>query len=107
MNDTNGNLLFAAKIDVLKFLSTLDNPGTADSLIEECVKILLPQPITQTQHDYLKGLMLTNGQADSVWQNQYNSYVADPSNATLATPVRNKLTNLLKGMMYLPEYYLS
>ncbi|MBK8563513.1 MAG: DUF1800 domain-containing protein [Saprospiraceae bacterium] len=107
INDDNNNVLFAAKIDVLKFVATLDNPTTADALIDECVKILFPQPITTLQHGYLKGLLLPNGQADTVWSTQYSNYLSDPSNTAAATPVRNKLTALLRGMMYMPEYYLS
>lgn len=97
---------FAAKIDVLKFIATLDTPEFADELIQELVKILFPQPITQFQHDFLKGILLP-GLPDYEWNVEYSDYLNNPNDQNLANAVRTKLTNLLSAMMSMPEFYLS
>ncbi|MEK7254216.1 MAG: DUF1800 domain-containing protein, partial [Bacteroidota bacterium] len=45
-----------AKVNVLAFAASLDDPTEPNNLIEECVRILFPQPITQFQKDFLKGI---------------------------------------------------
>jgi uncharacterized protein (DUF1800 family) len=97
---------FAARIDVLKFVATLDTPEIADDLIDELVSILFPQPITQSQHDYLKSILLP-GLPDYEWNIEYSDYVNNPNDVNLANAVKSKLTNLLSAMMSMPEFYLS
>ncbi len=97
---------FAARINVLNFVATLDTPEIADELINELVKILFPQPITQFQHDFLKGILLP-GLPDYEWNVEYSDYVNNPNDPNLAAAVRTKLTNLLSAMMSMPEFYLS
>lgn len=97
---------FAARINVLNFVATLDTPEIADELINELVKFLFPQPITQFQHDFLKGILLP-GLPDYEWNIEYSDYVNNPNDQNLATAVRTKLTNLLSAMMSMPEFYLS
>ncbi|MBK9015049.1 MAG: DUF1800 domain-containing protein [Saprospiraceae bacterium] len=97
---------FTARIDVLKLVATLDTPEIADDLINELVKILFPQPITQFQHDFLKGILLP-GLPDYEWNIEYGDYVNNPNDVNLANAVKSKLTNLLSAMMSMPEFYLS
>ena len=97
---------FSAKIDVLKFVATLETPEIADNLIDELVKILFPQPITQFQHDFLKGILLP-GLPDYEWNIEYSDYLNNPNDVNLANAVKSKLTNLLSAMMSMPEFYLS
>lgn len=94
------------KIDVLAFVETLDNPLDPNALISEMVSILFPQPITQYQHDYLKGILLP-GLPDYEWNDEYGAYLADPTNEDLANSVESKLRNLLAAMLAMPEFYLS
>ncbi len=97
---------FTARIDVLKFTAGIDDPFEPNNLIDEFVKILFPQPISQSQHDYLKGILLP-GLPDYEWEIEYTAYVNNPTNNGLANAVRTKLTNLLSAMMSMPEFYLS
>ncbi|MCF8244094.1 MAG: DUF1800 domain-containing protein [Saprospiraceae bacterium] len=100
------NAGFTARVDVLKFVATLDTPEIADDLIDELVKILFPQPITQSQHDYLKGILLP-GLPDYEWNIEYGDYINNPNDINLANAIKSKLTNLLSAMMSMPEFYLS
>lgn len=104
--DAAGQTYNKTIIDVFKFVATLDNPQVADSLIDELVSILYPQPITPFQHDTLKGILLGT-QTDGFWTTLYTNYLNDPSNTTFSANVNNRLKNLLKAMMKMPEFYLS
>ncbi len=75
-------------------------------MIDELVSILFPQPITQSQHDYLKSILLP-GLPDYEWNIEYSDYVNNPNDVNLANAVKSKLTNLLSAMMSMPEFYLS
>jgi hypothetical protein len=97
---------FNARIDVLKFTAGIDDPFEPNNLIDEFVRILFPQPISQSQHDYLKGILLP-GLPDNEWEIEYTAYINNPTNNGLANAVRTKLTNLLSAMMSMPEFYLS
>jgi hypothetical protein len=97
---------FSAKVDVLAFVSNLDTPEVADDLIDQLVKTLFPQPITQAQHDYLKEILLP-GLPDYEWNVEYSDYLNDPTNTNLANAVKSKVTALLKAMTSMPEFYLS
>jgi len=74
---------FGAKINVLGFISALDTPEIADDLIGELVGILFPQPITQFQHDFLKGILLP-GLPDYEWNIEYSDHVNNPNDVNLA-----------------------
>lgn len=97
---------FAAKVDVLKFAATMDDPYEPNSLIAGFVKTLFPQPITQTQHDFLKNVLLP-GLPDYEWGLEYGDYINNPNDPDLKAAVETKLRNLLMAMLNMPEYYLS
>ncbi len=94
------------RIDVLAFVATLDNAIYPGPMIEEMVSILFPQPLTPSQIDYLKGVLLP-GLPDYEWTDEYGAYLANPANEDLANSVENKLRNLLAAMLAMPEFYLS
>lgn len=93
-------------LDVLAFVSKLDNPYDPNALIDEFVKILFPQPITQNQKDYLKQALLP-GLPDYEWSIEYGDFVENPDDKNLRTAVESKLRNLLNVMLSMPEFYLS
>ncbi len=97
---------FIAKVDVLKFIATIDDPFDPNHVIGEFVKILFPQPITQFQHDYLKQVLLP-GLPEYVWGEEYANYLNNPGDPTLSDPVETKLKNLLVAMIGMPEFHLS
>ncbi|MBI1225634.1 MAG: DUF1800 family protein [Bacteroidetes bacterium] len=105
-DDQGNEYKFTTPIDVLKFAASIDNPIEPNNLIDEFVKILFPQPITQGQHDYLKGILLP-GLPDYEWTDTYNAYLNAPNNNALKNEVTVKLRQLLTGMMTMPEFYLS
>ncbi|TAK45982.1 MAG: DUF1800 domain-containing protein [Saprospiraceae bacterium] len=95
-----------AQIDALKFVASLDDPFDPNSVIAEFSKILFPQPITQSQKDILKEVLIP-GLPDFEWTVEYSDYINNPNDPNLAAAVETKLRNLLAAMLSMPEFYLS
>lgn len=93
-------------LDVLGFIAALSDPADPNVVIEESVKLLLPQPLAPTQLDYLKQVFIP-GLPDYEWSNAYADYLAKPSDRTLRLGVETKLRNLFKAILGLPEFFLS
>ncbi|GJM35698.1 MAG: hypothetical protein DHS20C18_46990 [Saprospiraceae bacterium] len=94
------------KVDVLAFITTIDNPNNPNAVIEEFARILFPKPLSQAKRDYLKAVLIP-GLPDFEWTAEYGSYAADPENSQLANAVRTKLRTLLKTMLKMSEFYLN
>lgn len=94
------------RIDPLKFINMIDNPNDPNSLVNEFATILFPKPLKSEQVDRLKEILIP-GLPDFEWTAEYGSYAANPNNSDLANSVKNKLKNLLRAMMSMPEFYLS
>lgn len=94
------------KIDPLKFIQMIDDPENPNSVVNEFATILFPKPLKQEQVDRLKEILIP-GLPDFEWTAEYGSYAANPNNSDLANSVTNKLKNLLRAMMSMPEFYLS
>lgn len=95
-----------AKVDPLLAVTLLDDPYDPNAVIDGFVKILFPQPITASQHDALKEVLLP-GLPDYEWTVEYSAYEANPDDTNLADAVSVKLRNLLQVMLSMPEFYLS
>lgn len=107
---TNGYFPFQAngeimRVEVLKLLATLDNPDDPGLLVDECVKILFPKPISPERKEALKSILL-GGLPDSVWTQEYIAYVLNPGNSTFANAVDNRLRPLIKAMLTMPDFFL-
>ncbi|MFZ2900345.1 MAG: DUF1800 domain-containing protein [Saprospiraceae bacterium] len=100
--EANGDLM---RVDVLKLLTTLQNPLDPNAVIDELVMILFPQPVSPERKAMLKEILLP-GLPDFEWTVEYGDYLADPSNEDLADAVDNKVRNLIKSMLSMPDFYL-
>ncbi len=94
------------QVDVLEFITSIDNPTDPNSVVEEFAKILFPKALSQVKLDLLKGVLIP-GLPDFEWTAEYGEYAANPNNSQLANAVRNKLRNLLKTMLKMSEFYLN
>ncbi len=95
-------------------------PSDPNILIDELAKLFFPSsltspvdayngPITQTQHDFLLGIILpglTN--APYEWNDQvWSKYIANPTGANEKATLAGKLIVLFKFMFSMAEYHLS
>ncbi len=93
-------------IDVLDFVSKLDNPFDVNEMIDEFSRIVFARELTQNQKDYLKEVLIP-GLPDFEWNVEYSEYAADPGNENLARAVEAKLQNMLQAMIGMAEFQLN
>ncbi len=93
-------------MDVLKLVETVSDPFDPNVVISDFARLFFPQPITDNQHTFLKGVLLP-GLPDFEWTLEYSDYVNDPTNEEKAMAVDSKLRNLLTAMFNMPEFQLS
>jgi len=93
-------------IDILQHISELDNPTDPNALIKELTAIHLPQPLTESQNNSLKEILIP-GLPDFEWTVEYGRYLADPQNEEVRLSVERKLRTFLISFLSLAEYNLS
>ncbi|GJM36048.1 MAG: hypothetical protein DHS20C18_50490 [Saprospiraceae bacterium] len=93
-------------IKPLEFITTLDNPTEINDLLDELVKILFPQPISDSQKAALKEFVIP-GLPDFEWNAEYSQYLSNPDDSDLADAIETKLRSLFNAMLSMPEFYLS
>jgi len=93
-------------IDILKYITKLESPDEADSLIKELATIHMPQPLSEAQIINLKEVLIP-GLPDFEWTVEYNKYLSDPENEETRLSVEKKLRSFLIVFLNLAEYNLS
>ncbi len=99
-----GQLIYGA--EVTDYAAGFDDPGNATKLVEDIVSHLLPQPILQSQLDYLKSRLL-GPMTETQWTTAWTNYIKDPSNTQAKTAVENRLRPFLVALTTMPEFHLS
>ncbi len=93
-------------LDVLGFISKLDDPGNPVAMIKDMTKAVLPQPLADGQYAYLKDVLL-KGAPDYEWTNAYLAFLAKPDDKIARQGAEVKLRNLVKAMLNMPEFFLG
>lgn len=94
------------QLDHLSFIATLEDPQDPNTMIAEIVKLMLPQPLHESQLLALKELLIP-GLPDFEWTVGYTDYLNNPDNEELRTAVNNKLQDFFEGLFSMAEYQLS
>lgn len=94
------------EIDVLKFVKTLDDPYDPNKLIENLAKLFCPHSLTANQMKILKEILLP-GLPDQVWGVEFTEYEANPTDLEQRMVIEDKLRQLLRTILNLPEFFLS
>ena len=92
--------------DVFKVIQEIPDAADANMLIDALSEMLFPLPITETQKDYLKGILIP-GLPDFEWTVEYHNYLNNPEDQELKVSVEQKLRHLMSAMWSLPEFHLS
>ncbi|MEK7255546.1 MAG: DUF1800 family protein, partial [Bacteroidota bacterium] len=95
------------KIDHIAFVSQFDNPQDPVALIEDEVKLLLPQPLSASKKFLLKSILLSGLPNDGYWSAAWFAYQADPTDPLAFQAVNTRLTILHNYILKLPEYQLA
>ena len=92
-------------INVVRYISTIDNANDVNDLIFGITSNLFSYPISEAQKDFLKEIVIP-GLPDFEWTVEYSEYLADPFNPDKFNAINNKLVALFKGILEMPEYQL-
>lgn len=101
-----GNRRGSIIIDPLAFLGVVSDPSDPNVLIGEWVKLLFPQPLLQSQLDFLKEALIP-GLPDYEWTIEYSDFLLNPNDQLLRDAITAKLRALLVTITSMAEYYLS
>ena len=99
----NGNRV---KADPLTWIEQFDDPLEPNAMIQEMVRLLMPQPLTEGQLAALKEVLIP-GLPDFEWTIEYGDYLANPEDDNLREAVESKLRALLTTMVNMAEFHLS
>ncbi len=94
---------FRIELNILDFVSQLDNPTDPNDMINDLATILFAQPITEDQLVALKSIILP-GIEDYNWTVEYGDFLA--GDESLRNTIENKLQALIKTMLRMPEIHL-
>lgn len=95
------------QIDPVAFASQFSNPYDPVEMIDDMVRLLLPQPLSDSKKFLLKNILLSGQSSDSYWTIAWSDYVNEPSNDMYYSIVNTRLTNMVGYMLLLPENQLA
>jgi uncharacterized protein (DUF1800 family) len=95
------------KMDLIGFAQQFSNPGNPAALVEDSIRLLLPQPLSATKKFLLKSILLSGLPADSYWTAAWDAHLGNPGNAMLQEVVQTRLFGLYYYIMRLPEFQLG
>ncbi len=93
-------------IDTLKLADKVPSGEDPNVLIKALVDVALPWPLTQSQLDSLKEVLIP-GLPDFEWTIEYGAYKLDPTNESKKTAVETRLKLLFSAILSLPEFQLQ
>jgi len=92
-------------IDPLSLVAKLELPQEVNGLISQLARLIYPRPLEDLQLEYLKESLLGDLE-DFEWETEYLEYFIDPTNESLADPIRRRLKKLINVMMGMAEFQL-
>ncbi len=96
------------KIDVIAFASLSSTPDDPDILIADILKLIISIDIDPTEITTIRDQTLLGNQTQTYyWTNAWNAYIGAPTNVSLQSIVKTRLTGLLKALILREEYHLS
>lgn len=91
------------EIDVLKFAEAISDPYDINVLINETAQLIFSFPLSEEQLVALKDVVIP-GLPDYEWSVEYGEFIG--GDESLKESIINKLKNLLRTMLKMPEFYL-
>ncbi|HTE10801.1 MAG TPA: DUF1800 domain-containing protein [Chitinophagaceae bacterium] len=97
-------------VDPYIFALSLSDPGNPDVIINESVELLYAMNLPDKEKEYMKAGILLSGlqgmMSDHYWTDAWNKMQTKPGDNANKKDVMNKLRNLYKYLMNLPQYQL-
>jgi len=92
-------------INVIDYVSTIENAEEPNQLIYGIAKKLFAYDISETQKIYLKNILIP-GLPDFEWAVEYTDFLSDPGNDEKRQAINNKLKAVFIAMLEMPEFQL-
>lgn len=93
-------------IAALDFLNNMPFPADPVEVINELEILFCCKPLSTAQKNYLRTTILCAGFPDFVWTQEYNNYLANPSNQSQLNLIQNQIRSTLLTMMKMPEFHI-
>jgi uncharacterized protein (DUF1800 family) len=101
--DANGQSFPIAALD---FLNNMPFPADPVEVINELEILFCCKPLSTAQKNYLRTDILCAGFPDFVWTQEYNNYLANPSNQSQLDLIQNQIRSVLLNLMKMPEFHI-
>ncbi len=101
----NGNFNIDPIVPVLDLAAAIPNASDPNALIFGLTEQLFAYQISEEQKDYLKDFLIS-GLPDFEWTFEYNSYLADTTDAVVEQAIALKLRSLFAAMLDMPEFQI-
>jgi uncharacterized protein (DUF1800 family) len=92
--------------DIISFVKDLDNPEDPIALIQESAVILMGFPLTESEINNLKSILLSGQSTDAYWTLAWNTYLDDPGNEENKLVVETRLRATFQRILQAGEYHL-
>ncbi len=92
-------------IDIVGFTQLYPNAQDPDMLVDYFTTLLLGINISATEHDNLKGILLSGQTTNSYWTVAWTNYLFNPDAENTAI-ISSRLNSLINTLLRLPEYQL-
>ncbi len=106
---TYNGLTKRIEVDVIAWVQQFPNDicTNPDTLVDQCIKYLLPIDLSSALKNTLKTQNLLSNQTDNIyWTSAWNNYIGTPSNTSYTSIVKTRLKSLLLTITQLAEYQL-
>lgn len=97
---------YRLQIDAVAVAEKSGDPTNVDNLLNDLSLLFAPNPYAANQLAVLRNVLLGTD-TETQWKTKWETYAADPTNATKKQVVQTKLRPLFTYMMRMPEFHLS
>ena len=95
------------RFDFVTYVSTFYNPGNPNDLLDEAIKLVYRNEVTNETRKLIKTqILLSNQQWDYYWTNAWMAYQASPTTANFNV-INTRLRQLFQYLFNLAEYQLA
>lgn len=96
---------FRTLIQPLNIINFISDPLDPNAVVGELAELLFPQPLEQSQLDFLKDVLIP-GLPDYEWTLEYGLHLEDPADQVLRASLVSKLRDLIDTLLNFAEYQL-
>ncbi|CAH0995070.1 hypothetical protein EMA8858_01190 [Emticicia aquatica] len=96
------------QVDVIAFAKKLENPSDPNKLVSQSIEILFKTAVSSDLIKQLvKDILLSGQSSDYYWTELWDKMIQSPTDKTTLQMVTNRLRDLYKYLLGMPEYQLS